>query len=314
LAFCSASAAFAGPEELTEGRYIATRYGNQLWSGFSQTRFPVLVLTKSQSLLSCASSLPKGFTKGKPDPKTGCRTDIGPAGLFSVHMKATFPFGGAEPIVIVGDTGLSEKNSAAWIATLLHEHFHQYQMSWSGYYDELNALDLKNGDETGMWALKYPFSYEDPAIGHGLALLALQLASILQEKDPDEAMAKAYAYARLRPLVLGALSEADRRYLEFQLWQEGVARYTELAMTEFAAGGTDTRLNQTHDYAALAANLRMQMLRNLHDSSLSRDRRVYFYAFGAAEALVLDDLAPDWRQHYFEHPFSMAEFFLAAWK
>jgi hypothetical protein len=227
-------------------------------------------------------------------------------------MKATFPFGGKEPIVVVGDTGLSEGNSAAWIATLLHEHFHQYQMSWSGYYDELDALDLKNGDKTGMWALNYPFAYEDPAIGQGLAVLGLQLARILQEKDPDEAMAKARAYARLRPLVLGALSEPDRRYLEFQLWQEGVARYSELAMAEFAAGGTDTRLSKTHDYAALAANLRMQMLGNLQDSSLSRDRRVYFYSFGAAEALVLDDLNPHWRQHYFEHPFSMAGFFLAA--
>lgn len=295
-------------EFIALGQKISNQYGNRHWPGLSQTAFPVLLLDKTGAQFFCPLQPPKGFAAAPMDPATQCPVYTRTKPGFSLQMKATFPFAGSGPVVVLGAPEFTDSNPAAWIATLLHEHFHQYQMGRAGYYQTLNALDLQGDDATGMWALQFAFAYQDEAVGAALAELSAQLVEILETTNPKTAKQKALQYARKRAGVLQVLSEPDRRYFEFQLWQEGVARYTELVMAEHAASGSFTA-SRAHDFAGLSSNLRNRIVQTLKAGDLAKHQRVYFYSFGAGEALVLDKINPNWRQQYFENGFSLELFF-----
>jgi hypothetical protein len=301
--------AFADPVLMAEARKVLSAYGNQLWPSFSTKDFPVVIVGHKHDKFYCAKNSPAGFTLFSIDTDTNCRIDIRAAGQFPTNTQATFNFAGSGPVAVIGAYGLVESNSTAWLATLLHENFHQYQMNWRGYYNSLTALDLAGDDDTAMWALNYPFAYDDPQVIAMIRSNSLDLVAILSAPNKSIRKKLALQYSAKRSDRLSTLTDADRRYLEFQLWQEGVARYTELALAEFAGSGTHTSLGLDHDFSALAANLRNRILQTLGEGKLSQHRRVYFYSLGAAEALVLDEIDPNWRDSYFQNSFSMTGFF-----
>ncbi|MBL1431100.1 MAG: hypothetical protein COA60_006280 [Robiginitomaculum sp.] len=303
--------AFADQVLMAEARKINRAYGGQLWPGFSTEDFPILIVGHEHDRFYCAKKAPIGFTLFSIDADTNCRIDIRAGGQFSTNIKATFPFAGSGPVAVVGAYGVIKSNSTAWVATLLHENFHQYQMNWNGYYSGLADLDLAGDDDSGMWALNYPFAYDDLQVIAMIQNNSIDLVTVLTEPDKTIRKKLALQYAVNRANRLSILTDADRRYLEFQLWQEGVARYTELALAEFASSGTHTSLGLDHDFAALASNLRNRILQTLNEGKLSQHQRVYFYSLGAAEALVLDEIDHNWRDNYFESGFSMAGFFAA---
>jgi hypothetical protein len=105
------------------------------------------------------------------------------------------------------------------------------------------------------------------------------------------------------------LSPDDARYLEFQLWQEGVARYLEIAVAE-AAGRADEpseafrRLPDYESYSDVAKRLRRRLESELTDLSLGKERRVAFYSIGAGLAMRLDRSDEAWKSRYHERLFT----------
>src|SRR5262249_45596684 len=110
---------------------------------------------------------------------------------------------------------------------------------------------------------------------------------------------------------LEALSPEDRRYFEFQTWQEGVAQFTQYRMAELAA----ERYQPTPDYLALpdyvpfsevARSLGANLREELPNLPLAAYGRVAFYYIGAAEALLIESRDRGWtRKRYFEGKFSL---------
>jgi hypothetical protein len=95
----------------------------------------------------------------------------------------------------------------------------------------------------------------------------------------------------------------DRAYLDFQLWQEGIARYVELRVAEaFAARAAPGALVS----ASTAVDVRRTVLASLRDDGLEERRREAFYAFGAALGLLLDEDRPGWKDAYFRERFSLS--------
>jgi len=109
------------------------------------------------------------------------------------------------------------------------------------------------------------------------------------------------------------LSLDDRKYFEFQLWQEGIARYTQVKCAEAAAqykpGPEYTQLPDFQPFAAYAAQARAETLNELKQADLRAWKRVAFYSFGAAEGFMLDRLNPKWQRGYFKHLLSMDSYF-----
>lgn len=100
-----------------------------------------------------------------------------------------------------------------------------------------------------------------------------------------------------------ALSKDDYAYFRFQAWQEGVARYTELMAAEHASASC------LRDSKPSADRVTAEILASLESRSLGEQKRVAFYAAGAAIALVLDETSPSWKGDYFRSPFLMESYF-----
>jgi hypothetical protein len=226
---------------------------------------------------------------------------------FSPDLLATFPAVGAGPTIVVGSSETTGRSSTAWVLTVLHEHFHQWQYSRPDYYDGVARLDLARGDTTGRWMLDYPFPYDSVPVQRAMRRLALALSRMMARPANSNTLSRV---TEARDELRQSLGAADYRYLEFQLWQEGVARYIEYAVAQAAAeSGAPSAEFRTlpgyMPYARFAGQARRNLARELNQLSLGRMRRISFYPIGAAIALLLDAARCDWKQAYMAQPFAL---------
>lgn len=288
---------------VAEAFRLAERIQDSVWPGWSVAPFELLLVTGDRELLLHAGAAPPGWTP--VDPVAGLRGPVWErARVFPPTFLATFPAFGGSPVIIIGRAETTGKRSTAWVLTVLHEHFHQLQMSRAGYFAAVNALDLSAGDTTGMWMLNYPFPYDSAPVARAVTALARELAEAVEH--PSDA--RRVAFWRNYRRFLNSLGEHDRRYLGFQLWQEGVARYVELRAAEVAARefipSTEFGALPDYDtYDTLARRLREGILSELRSADLPAQRRVLFYPFGAGVALLLDQSGTAWKSDYFDWSF-----------
>lgn len=292
LALCGSVAAAQPPAGIPIEALIASARADiagplrNLWSGWDRAPFGLLLVEGDQERLLCDDRSPTGFGPTSPDPVTGC-PQRSRARSFPPGLLAAMPAFGPPSVIVVGTPAATHHDPAEWRRVLFHEHFHQYQAIQPGYWDRVVALNLSRGDQTGMWMLNYAFPYADAVAQARVAEAGRVLAQVLAHGRPTTADLRRYLAARAA--VQAAVSPDDFRYLDFQLWQEGVARWT-----EFSAG----ELSSDASVRAAGASLRRDTLAQLAALDLGRDQRVSVYALGAGEALLLDACAPGWRDRY----------------
>jgi hypothetical protein len=164
-----------------------------------------------------------------------------------------------------------------------------------------------------MWMLNYPFPYDQPEVAQGFAALRDRLVNAVSEPDPGKFAELARQYAHARRQFFARLVPDDAKYLEFQLWQEGIARYTEILAAEAAANYQPSAeyaaLADFTPFSAYAAQQRAATLDELKRASLSEQKRVVVYSFGAAEGLLLDRFRPEWKRSYLAAPFALGPLF-----
>jgi hypothetical protein len=293
---------------LAEAFRLADAIGGTVWDGWERAPFPVLLVTADREFLVRSAGTPAGFEtlgySGVLQSDIRSRPRQFDPGLLATMM----PFG-PPPLIVIGGAEITGRASTDWVLTLLHEHFHQYQMSDPGYAAETLALDLSGGDETGMWMLDYPFPYQSGSVAGRFAALSRQVAALLERPSPADRQRFWRDYVRF----LDRLSARDRRYLSFQAWQEGVARYVELRAAEVASAeyAPTVEFQALEDYRPLpeaAARKRREILAQLRDPDLPKRQRVAFYAFGAGLALLLDQEGPDWKGRYLADKFFLERY------
>ena len=293
---------------LAEAFRLADELGDELWPGWSRAPFAVLLVTPEREFLMRHPAPPAGFTRYGYD--STLRTEVfARTRVFQVNLLATFPIGGPLPVIVIGKPELTGKSTTAWILTLLHEHFHQLQFSRPGYYPRLNALGLARGDTTGMWALNYAFPYASRSVGERFHTLTTALARALTSGAIPSG-GDVSAVARARAALIDSLVADDARYLDFQLWQEGVARYTEyrlaaLAAERFTPSPAVRALPDFQPWAAARDSLRLHIMRGTSMARLDSHGREVAYPVGAALALLLDTARPSWRAEYLERMFAL---------
>jgi hypothetical protein len=286
---------------------LAAQVQDKVWAGWSQTPAPLLLITPSTEFLTQFPTPPKDF---KP---IGDGFSARPR-QFPTTLLATFPAFGPPSTIVVGEpVNTDAKTSTPWLITLMHEHFHQLQNGQPGYYEAVQKLGLSHGDNTGMWMLNYPFPYANPEVDQSFGKLRDALLATLAEPDPNKFNASAALYIEARKRFLAQLAPDDRKYLSFQLWQEGIARYTQIKVAEAAAGYQPTKeyaaLADYESFASYAPKLRASTLSELKTADLAQGKRRVVYSFGAGEGLLLDRINPDWKSAYFQHPFSLDPLF-----
>jgi hypothetical protein len=286
---------------------LASQIQNQIWPDWSRTPAPLLLVTSDTEFLMHRAEPPEGFKKVGDDLYARPRQ-------FPTNLLATFPAFGPPSVIVIGEPkNTTSKTSTPWLITLMHEHFHQLQNAQPRYYQAVQDLGLSHGDNTGMWMLNYPFPYEKLNLAQSFASLRDLLLSAVNETEKEKFATLAKQYIRERQKFFARLSSDDHKYLSFQLWQEGIARYTEIKAAEAAA-----QYQPTAEYAALsdfepftnyAATVRTETLNELRRADIAKSKRLAVYSFGAAEGLLLDRLDPKWKDGYFEHLLSTDSFF-----
>lgn len=297
---------------LAETFRIARQFQNKIWEGWSKAPFAILLVTPTGEFLV-------RHLKPTDDFEPFVYDTILNAGIlhrkqrFPENLLATFPAVGGVPTIVVGQPEAVSKSSAEWVITLLHEHFHQMQMSQPGYFAAVESLGLAGEDKTGRWMIDYPFPYDSVQIGQAFAELGRLLLQALRALDAERTV-RVLAYLEARKSFQEGLALNDYKYFSFQLWQEGVARYTELRMADLAARmyKPSPRFRALLDFTSFrvaADSLMGDILSGLADLSLSRQRRVAFYCLGAGEALLLDGVNPNWQKRYFKDKFFIEKYF-----
>jgi len=171
------------------------------------------------------------------------------------------------------------------------------------------------GSTNAMWMLNYPFPYADPAVDAAYSVLTHRLAEAVNGIATPQFSAEVRSYLEGRKRFAGMLKPNDYKYFAFQCWQEGTARYTEIAVTRAAVEQhrRDPSFLTDAQAAALANDAdatQARVLRQLvKPSPLAEDQRSSFYALGAGEALILDRVSSGWHARYLDPRMDLGAYF-----
>src|SRR5215470_16856437 len=251
---------------LSEAFRLARAAGDAVWTGWSGAPFAVVLVTADKEFFIGHPHPPADARSLGKDPVLGQEVFVRPR-TFEASFLATFPIEGVSTIVVGQREATNVKSSTDWVLKVLHEHFHQLQDSQPGIYEKALALDLSGGDPTGMWMLNFPFPYEAPDVDASFAAAAKALRSRLVG-------GARVGYRAAREDLRKSLADNARRYLDFQIWKEGVARYTEIRIAQKAAassqpGAAFRALPDFVPYSKAASALSEDVLADLEKADLA---------------------------------------------
>ena len=299
---------------LAEAFRLGEKLGDELWPGWSKAPFAVLLVTRDKEFLIRHPRPTEEFKSLGYDQEL--KSDVYFRDRkFPTDFLATFPaVGGISTIVIGQAENTASKTSTPWVVTVMHEHFHQLQDSQPNFYKDIEGLNLSGGDQTGMWMLNYPFPYAKPEVSEQFTVLSRALVEAMEAKTQALFSSKLAAYLDAREALKKMLSSDDYRYMSFQLWKEGMARYTEDRVAHWAASKYEPsrefrELKDFITFAAAAEQVRKGIVHELSTLKLPEYKRVVFYPLGAGEGLLLDRADPKWRSRYFAEKFDNEVYF-----
>ncbi len=315
----SSALAPADRVRLAEAFRLADALQDRLWKGWSKAPFAILLVTPEHEFLVRHPKPSADFALVAYDSLLKSNVFVRKR-VFRPDSLATFPAiqGSIVSTVVMGQAeNTAKKTSTPWVVTVLHEHFHQLQNSQPTYYEDVAALQLSRGDQTGMWMLNFPFPYKSPEVAKQFETLNRQLAVALQTTSKRQFRGQLKTYLQARRQFEKMLSPDDFRYFSFQVWQEGIARHTEYRIAELAAkrykpSREFLALKDYEPFSKVAAELKRSLINELSTLKLADYQRTAFYPFGAGEGLLLDKVKPNWRDNYFSQKFFVERYFEGA--
>jgi len=291
---------------IREAVNISKLYSDSIWGGMSKAPFAIILVTDSIEFLINHPSPSKDFTSLGYDSIL-CSPVYFRKTVFSKYFLATFPAVNGVNTIVVGTPENTGRSTSEWIVTILHEHFHQYVYSSPGYYEAVNQLDLSGGDKTGMWMLNYPFPYTDSTIAVQYRNYTQALSRSLSAIGTDSFEVNYKVYLSERKRLQQLLKPSDYRYFSFQIWQEGIARYTEYKFLEHLDDYTPSKeVSALPDFVPFKLYHRAlykNQLNRMTQWQLSEHQRECFYALGFGEGLILDRINSMWRNNYLTDKF-----------
>src|SRR5271165_5009547 len=250
---------------------LAEQIQTKIWPDWSKTPASLLLVTADTEYLTHFPTPPKDFQKVGDDLYARPRQ-------FPHNMQATFPAFGVPPVIVIGEPKATQsQTSTPWLFVVMHEHFHQLQWAQPEYLKAIADLGLSKGDATGMWMLNYPYPYDNPELAGAFEHLRDSLLEALSEVEQKKFDQLSKQYLKDRKQFFAQLLPGDRKYFSFQLWQEGVARYTQIKSAEAAAQYEPTSqysaLPDFESFSEYAARARAETLDELRQADLATWKR-----------------------------------------
>lgn len=289
-----------------EYRSMMSYIGDRVWEDISETPAPLVLVTDAYEFLLYHPYPSEGFISLGFD--TALETEVyRRERTFDRNILATFPAVQGVVCIVIGTPENTGKTLTDWLLTLIHERFHQYQMAQPNYFSRVEALDLSNGDQTGMWMLNYPFPYTEKTVQKSFLAYAKALQSAVSTIGTSRFKMAYATYSEKRRWLQEVLDEKDYGYFSFQLWQEGLSRHNEYVyghlLKDYKISEEIIGMEGFTPIDEQVRVLRQRELGNLQNMSLGEQKRLIFYSLGFAEGLLLEAKNPDWRKKYFTKPF-----------
>ncbi|MEK6565695.1 MAG: hypothetical protein AABZ41_03205 [Bacteroidota bacterium] len=296
---------------IKEAMRISELFGEKIWRGIQEAPFALLLVTDSIEFLTNHPAPSKDFLHLGYDAVLGSQVYYRKT-VFNKSFLATFPAVNGINTIVVGTPENTGTNTNSWILSILHEHFHQFVYSGPDYYDAVHRLDLSDGDQTGMWMLNYPFPYSDSAVVLQYRNYTRALSETLSRINSDSLQPSVLRYVAERKKLQQLLKPAEYRYFSFQIWQEGIARYTEFKFLDLLDKYEPSKeVSSLQDYVPFEKyreTFYQQQVGRITQWDLSSRRRDCFYALGFGEGLVLDKQNPQWREKYLTDKFYIEQY------
>jgi len=283
---------------IADAQAIVRNDGDVVWAGLSQAPLPILLIGPEHETLFCGLNTP-GFSAIGFDPITRCRMQVRAREL-PFDLAAATDLGNVS-VIHMGLPDALEASRADWIVIFLHETFHQYQSTLPGYFSAVDVVRSRLSKTGEQWILEYPFPYADPTVKAAFAAMTLSSGQFLSAENDAQANTAIRSYVEARNRARDAMSPDDWLYYEFQVGQEGVARWTEL---RFAAAAGETRPDIATIGKEQTGGLAVS-LNAIDSQGLHVWKRSSFYVLGAIEASMLERVRPQWQLEYANNPFAM---------
>lgn len=302
---------------LLETLHLKSELGGQVWPGFNDANFPIIIWNEAyEFLVNYDGRTPSGWTKitdddlnrqyyfkrSANDPQNFA-VRVGDAWSASmatkqttdVFMVRTFHDILPSPIKQIFPYRLILQPSETQMGAVLHEAFHVYQYQTTPIrMDKAESIhQLGDHYETTSEQFKSEWKSESALLADALE------AETLQEKTG---------------LVRQFLSERDARRSDYRMsvelidyekwleWEEGTAKYIEVAFQKAASESAVYQplpeMNNDPDFKAYQKYDQRwsQELIQLRYQTTSGESQ--FYMTGMAQAFLLDELMPDWKDEY----------------
>lgn len=222
-----------------------------------------------------------------------------------LDLLATFPLVDWKTTMVLGTPeNTAVQSDLHWLLTVIHEHFHQLQYTQPRYFQGSKELALAQGENDYLWPLNFPFPYNNQKVVQQL----FEMRKTLKNALSDTSLVSTYRAQKAQ--LQAIISEKEYRYLNFQLWQEGFARFMEIKVLEYW-------LNNYHELGilqfekdeliGLKSYYQSQLEKELLDPYFFQKGRVQFYIMGAAEALLIEVINSEWKPQYFSSLFTTDE-------
>jgi len=286
--------------------YILKNFGDSIWNNISATPLRILLITDSLEFLFNHDTPDKSFKFYQHDSHLNTDIYVRPK-RFPKFLRAAFPAVGGVDCIVVGipkNTGYIKNTPMSdedWIMMVLHEHFHVYQGANSQYKKNKAILEKKLSANSNNWMLDYNFPYDNKKVNEIFKRYSQSICQTLKSQDKDDLKDKRKQYLNDQKKLHKYLTSNDYSYLQFQIWQEGVATYTQYRYFDFV-----NRHNRffKETYALDFKSKDKEFLKTYEDILLKKDlqksKRKMFYSVGLLRGVINDKINPNWRKDYFE--------------
>lgn len=296
-------------QDISEAKRLKNVYGDRLFSGFSKVSMPIVSFNSGYEFLIYDKPLDSSFKNLEKDNKV-VRDNIyvrkaeNPQAFavklgeeWAASMSTYYTFNHEVLGYMERDIPLN-----LWVlippqvstikrdlipCTIIHEAVH-------AYFGNLNEKKLNKSEESHKALKSYPYSddqfkgswnIEGKALYNAMNAVSLE-DTIKYTKEFLNVRSARRAEINLSPDMIEA-----EKLIE---WEEGLAKYSEIRMYDFAA--EDNNAPSYYKYKKNRPYSRSDF-RRLKSSLGSTDGDYRFYLSGMAEAMILDKLSKDWKEN-----------------
>ncbi len=300
-----------------EALQIVGIVGEQVWSGWGTTPKTTLIVGEDNEFLVAlgVDISPADDFVATGETIAGFPVYARPRTLPRT-LRAAFPVDGV-PMAVVGAWDSTEEPPNEWAISLVEQWFHLLQLQRG---EQTKATGLGIGtSEVPSWRIEYPFPFEDEDVGNAMVLLGVALYDFgttavnlpRTSQRSFQGQTTRAALENLRTVLTLKYGEAAYDFFRLRTWRDGVARYSGVLIARLVAAAEERKvyssiegfssLDEHRSYFRVWRDGFANQIWLIRTAQLDGDRHLTsFDALGHGMAVMLDVIAPEWKDSYFE--------------